>query len=307
MSHVQFKVVIDAVDLDATRSVVGHLEETLDPPPLAVTHFEAKPTGYRIEAYFDDPPELEQLETDLAGLGKHGISAPRLEDVPDANWVTISQAALPPVHAGRFVVHGSHDLAKIGRRPGALLIDAGEAFGTAHHATTQGCLEALDRVTRARTFHHVLDLGCGSGVLAIAASRSLPHARVHASDIDPIATFVAAANAAANGARGRVKIVTSVGFQHPILRAAMPCDLILANILAGPLIQLAPAMREALDGGGLAVLSGLLVGQARAVTTAYLAQGFHLVRRADHAGWTALTLQSRGPRRRRHRTRRGIH
>jgi ribosomal protein L11 methyltransferase len=139
--------------------------------------------------------------------------------------------------------------------------------------------------------HRVLDLGCGSGVLAIAAARILPHARVIASDIDPVATEVARANAAANGARNRVRVVTAVGFEHPVLRASGPYDLILANILAGPLILLAPAMRRAVPVGGVVILSGLLVTQAAEVTAAYRAQGFHVADRADIAGWTALTLQ----------------
>jgi ribosomal protein L11 methyltransferase len=288
---VHIKVVIDAADLDAARSATGYLSEMLEPPPLAVTHFEAKPHGYRIEAYFDETPDLPALADALTALGKAGLSVPRLEAVPNENWVTISQAALPPVIAGRFVVHGSHDAARVGRRHGALLIDAGEAFGTAHHATTQGCLEAFDKIARYMSIHRVLDLGCGSGVLAIAAARALPHATVLASDIDPVATDVARANVIANGARNRVRVVTATGLDHPVLRSAGPYDLILANILAAPLIRLAPAMRRAVPIGGVVILSGLLVTQAAEVTAAYRAQGFRIADRADIVGWSALTLQ----------------
>jgi ribosomal protein L11 methyltransferase len=285
----QTKLIVPAADLDAARSATGYLGEMLDPPPLAVTHFEAKPNGYLVEAYFDDAPALDEIDAALQALDKPGIGPARFEDVPDANWVSISQAALPPVEAGRFVVHGSHDAARIGRRPGAILIDAGEAFGTAHHATTQGCLEALDIAVRARPFKRVLDLGCGSGVLAIAASRLLPSAQVTASDIDPVATEVAAANARANGAT-RVHVVTAVGLEHGSLRARAPFDLILANILAGPLIVLAPKLRAVLLPGATVILSGLLVTQAEEVMAAYRAQGFRLTRRLDRTGWSALSL-----------------
>lgn len=289
----QIKLVIVAADLDAARSATGYLGEILDPPPLAVSHFERQPSGYTVEAYFDEVPDLDALTSALLDLGKPGIGAPQVETVPDANWVSISQAALPPVQAGRFVIHGSHDATRVGRRPGAILIDAGEAFGTAHHATTQGCLELLDYVARTRPYQRVLDLGCGSGVLAIAAARLLPHARVVASDIDPVATDVARANMRANGAT-RVTVVTAAGLDHGALRHAGPYDLILANILAGPLITLAPAMRRALSGGGTAILSGLLITQADEVSAAYRAQGFRLIRRLDRTGWTALTLQRGG-------------
>jgi ribosomal protein L11 methyltransferase len=286
----QIKLVIPTEDLDAARSAAGYLGEILDPPPLAVTHFERQPSGYLVEAYFEEAPDMASIVGALALLGKPGIGAPLLEDVPDANWVTISQEALPPVEAGRFVIHGSHDAARVGRRHGAILIDAGEAFGTAHHATTQGCLESLDHVVRRRAFARVLDLGCGSGVLAIAASRLLPHAKVVASDIDPIAVDVARANARANGAQ-RIATVTAAGLDHGALRAAGPYDLILANILAGPLITLAPSLRRALEPGAIAILSGLLVSQADEVSATYRAQGFRLIRRLDRNGWTALTLQ----------------
>lgn len=284
----QTKLFIPASTSDAARSAAGWLGEALEPPPLAVTHFEA-PGGFVVEAYFDEAPEVEAIAAALAELGIDGLGTPRLDAVPDENWVAISQAALPPVTAGRFVIHGSHDAARVGRRPGAILIDAGEAFGTAHHQTTQGCLEALDRVVRRRAYTRVLDLGCGSGVLAIATARLLPKARVIASDIDPIATEVAAANARANGAIA-IETVTAAGLDHGALRAHGPYDLIIANILAGPLIELAPAIRRALASRGTVILSGLLVSQAEQVAAAYRAQGFKLRWRFDRTGWSALTL-----------------
>lgn len=285
----QHKVVLDAADLDGARTAAGVLGELYEPAPLAVTQFEAGP-NFRVEAYFETEPDVSAIVEAIAAAGASGLSVPRYEAVPDENWVAISQAALPPVSAGRFVVHGSHDAALIGRRLNAILIDAGEAFGTAHHATTEGCLDAIDRITRRRTYDRVLDLGCGSGVLAIAASRALPHAHLIASDIDPIATDVARANIRANGAAGRIEVVTAVGFDHPKLRPPMSYDLIIANILAAPLIMLAPKMRQALQADGTVILSGLLSTQAAEVIAAYRAQGFVVRARRDIAGWSTLTL-----------------
>lgn len=286
----QHKVVLDAADLDGARTAAGVLGELYEPGPLAVTQFENGPKSFRVEAYFEAEPDVASIAEAITATGAVGLSPPRYEAVPDENWVSISQAALPPVEAGRFVVHGSHDAYRIGRRLNAILIDAGEAFGTAHHATTEGCLDAIDRVTRRRPYSRVLDLGCGSGVLAIAASRALPHARLIASDIDPIATDVARANIRANGAGRRIEVVTSVGFDHPKLRPPMSYDLIIANILAAPLIMLAPKMRQALQADGTVILSGLLATQAAEVIAAYRAQGFVVLARRDIAGWSTLTL-----------------
>jgi ribosomal protein L11 methyltransferase len=287
----QVKIVIRAADFDAARSVAGFLGEAAVPEPLAVTSFEDGPTAHRVEAYFDVAPDLAALDLALADLGVAGISPAALEAVPDENWVSISQAALPPVSAGRFVVHGSHDTHKVGAAQGAILIDAGEAFGTAHHATTLGCLLAIDRLARRRTFRRVLDLGCGTGVLAIAAAKVMPQARVLGSDIDPIATEVAMANARANGMGQRIGFVTATGLSHPRLKRAH--DLIIANILARPLIALAPKLRGAVASGGCVVLSGLLVIQAAEVFAHYRAAGFILDRRQDITGWSILTLVAR--------------
>ncbi len=287
----QTKIVICTADFDAARSVAGFLSEALVPEPLAVTAFEDGLTAHKVEAYFNIAPDVTALDRALADLGVAGISAAVAEAVPDENWVSISQAALPPVIAGRFVVHGSHDAEKVGAARGAILIDAGEAFGTAHHATTLGCLLAIDRLARRGGFGSVLDLGCGTGVLAIAAARVLPHAHVIGSDIDPIATTVAIGNARVNGLGQRLRFVTATGLDHPQLRG--PHDLIIANILARPLIELAPRLRRAMRTGGRAVLSGLLVTQAAEVSAHYRAAGFVLERRQDIAGWSILTLVAR--------------
>ena len=287
------KVVIEVGDLGPARELSRRLGDAEFPAAVAVTMFEIAGThGWRVEAYYEDTPDaaaLLLLSGDLMAAG----GAIAIEAVPDENWVAISQAALPPVEAGRFLVHGSHDRARVGFRLNAIEIDAGEAFGTAHHATTQGCLDALDRFARRRSFRHVLDLGCGSGVLAIAAARLLPKAQITASDIDVEAVRVAAGNVAANRAGGRIEVLVSAGLDHPDLRGAGHFDLVLANILAGPLIHLAPDLRAALEVGGLAVLSGILAEQAREVQAAFVAAGFSLKEKRITNGWATLVLERR--------------
>lgn len=287
----QSKIIIPCADFDAARSVAGFLEEALVPSPLAVTVFEDGAPAQRVEAYFEVAPPLDALRRLLAELGKPGVGAVKLELIPDENWVTVSQAALPPITAGRFTVHGSHDRHNVTLGPGAIEIDAGEAFGTAHHATTLGCLMAIDRLTRRHKFKSVLDLGCGSGVLAIAAARTLPLADIVASDIDPIATEVAANNARKNRVGRRIRFITATGLDHSTLRRPAAFDLIIANILARPLIELAPRLREALTPHGRLVLSGLLATQAAEVFANYRSAGFVMEKREDVVGWSILTLR----------------
>jgi ribosomal protein L11 methyltransferase len=284
-----FKLRIEAADADAGRSAAGLLGERIDPEPLAVTLFEAEPPLFTVEVYYDTPPALDAIATALAELA--GVDTPSLQEVPDLNWVALSQAALPPVEAGRLWLHGSHDRWRFAMRRTAIEIDAGEAFGTGHNPTTAGSLVALDALARRRNFRRVLDLGCGSGVLAIAAARLIATARIFAVDNDPIATEIARANARLNRAGRRLAIVTASGFDHPRVRRAAPFDLVLANILPRPLLRLAPQMHRALARGGIAVLSGLLNQQAREVAMAYRAHGFRLVACERRGGWTILTLQ----------------
>ncbi|MFZ1108747.1 MAG: 50S ribosomal protein L11 methyltransferase [Rhodomicrobium sp.] len=210
------------------------------------------------------------------------------EAIPDADWVSETQKALPPVRAGRFLVHGSHDRGEIASI-WAIEIDAGRAFGTAHHGTTKGCLAAIGRLTApART---VLDLGTGSGVLAIAAAKALSHrARIAAADLDPIAIEVARENCRKNGA-ACVRFFIGDGLKPASAYRAAPFDLVMANILAKPLLKLAPRLRTLTRLGGALILSGLLSGQAREVLARYRATGFRLVRRSDLEGWATLTLK----------------
>jgi ribosomal protein L11 methyltransferase len=287
-----FKLRLNAADLEAGRAAADLLGELAEPPALAVTLFEARPPAFTVEAYYASAPPLARLGEALAGLGA-GLGEPALEEVPDENWVALSQSALSPVAAGRFLVHGRHDRARVGARRTAIEIEAGEAFGTGHNATTALCLEALDRLTLRHTFVRVLDLGCGSGVLAIAAARLLPAARVLAVDDDPVATAVARANTRLNRVAARVRVIDAAGFAHGALRAVPALDLVLANVLPGPLMALAPDIRRRLRPGGIVVLSGLLDAQAREVGACYLAHGFRLLGRSRRSGWTALVLLRR--------------
>jgi ribosomal protein L11 methyltransferase len=286
-----FKVCVGAPDLETGRAACDVLER-LDPAPLAVTLFERGPPRFVVEAYYDRRPGLDEIGLRLAERDAR-LGAPALEEVPDRNWVALSQAALPPIAAGRFIVHGSHDRARFALRRLAVEVEAGEAFGSGHNATTALCLESLDAVARRRRPRRVLDLGCGSGILGIAAARVGPTACVLATDNDPVAVTVAAANARLNQVGRRVRVLQAAGFAHPALRRPGSFDLVLANLLPGPLVALALPMRKALGSGGVAVLSGLLDHQVREVAAAYGAAGFCLVRRLQRAGWTALTLARR--------------
>lgn len=283
-----YKIAMAASDQDMARTLSGALSDLVEPPPDAVTTFESG-DGWIVEAYYAEHPDSERLTKELGALLSFAVPQIEVVEVPDENWVAISQAALPPVSAGRFTIHGSHDRGLVPRGPNTLLIDAGEAFGTAHHATTQGCLIALDRVTRRRQFESVLDLGCGSGVLAIAAARALPGARIEASDNDPVAISVARTNARLNGVAGRIRMWVADGLPRSRVREGN-YDLILANILADPLVALAQDVAWALRPGGVVILSGLLVRQAEYVIAAYRSHGFSLVDHRRLAGWSTLTL-----------------
>ncbi len=249
--------------------------------------------GWRIEAYFPETPDLNLIASVLAdALGGRETPNIRVEAVPEEDWVTLSQRGLPPVRAGRFLIHGSHARDAALAKQFAIEIEAGRAFGTAHHGTTQGCLIAIsDLAKRDRAIGNVLDMGTGSGVLAIAATKAL-RARVLAVDIDPVAVTVARENCRINGVADRVQAVCASRLSHPGVRARGSFDLIVANILAGPLIELAASMHAALDRRGLIILSGLLDSQEAEVWGRYKT-GFALVNRRSLDGWTTLTLIKR--------------
>ncbi len=285
-----FKLRIEVPGLALGRAASDIIEAWDEPAPLAVTLFELHPPAFAVEAYFGEPPDLGEVALRLAELDP-GLADATLEQVPDQNWVALSQASLPPIAAGRFVVHGSHERDRFAMRLLAVEIEAGEAFGSGHNATTALCLEALDTLARRRRpLRRVLDLGCGSGVLAIAAARMAPAARVLAVDNDPVAVAIARQNARLNRVSGRVRVLQADGLHHPTLRRGGPFDVVLANILPGPLIGLAPPLRRAIGRAGTVVLSGLLDHQAREVAATWRANGFRLARRLQRAGWTALVV-----------------
>ncbi len=288
------RITLSVATRDMAHTLAGAIQNLIDPPPEALTLFDVPETGgWRIDAYYDDPPTPQILRENLSillGIAPSEAGEITLEDVPELNWVALSQAALPPVIAGRFTIHGSHDTNRVPQGPGSILIDAGEAFGTAHHATTYGCLLAIDQLTRSRTFHNVLDLGCGSGVLAIAVHRALPRARITATDLDAPSIGVARENARLNGCGRAIAFHVAGGLNHPALRGQR-YDLLIANILADPLIHLARDIAGSVAPGGNLILSGLLVSQAPSVIAAYRASGFHLTQHARIHEWATLVLR----------------
>ena len=284
-------------DRATARSLSGLLGEIIEPVASAVSLFEDAGERWRVEAYYDASPDMAVLRSSvkslLADTTGFQVSTLALVRVEDENWVARSQAALPPVEAGRYFIHGSHDRMRAMGRLSAIEIDAGEAFGTAHHASTEGCLAALSRLTLQRNFQSVLDLGTGSGVLSIAAALSLPQADITASDIDVRATGVAKSNIAQNGKSARIRVVTADGLQHHQLSIPVSYDLILANILAEPLMHLAPQIARVCRPRAVVVLSGILLHQAAPVIATYCAMGFHLLQKIRLEGWATLVLVKR--------------
>jgi ribosomal protein L11 methyltransferase len=258
--------------------------------PLSIVEIDEKAAIFEISAYAD---EAEAGVAELLGsLVPAGIEPRRfdVEPVPDIDWVTKSLEGLQPVRAGRFLVHGSHDRDR--RRIGdiAIEIEAGLAFGTGHHGTTAGCLQVLSEVVRRERPRNALDLGTGSAVLAIALAK-MAHIPILATDIDPVATAVARENVQINGVTAYVACATAPGFHHPAFSRAGPFDLIVANILARPLMRLAPDMARHVAPGGSLVLSGILDSQRDAVISAYVGQRFRHVRTLHREGWVAIHLK----------------
>ena len=263
-----------------------------EPPVLVADEPDpAQPDAWLIRAYFDHAPSLGEL----ALLRDLGTSEPAVEVLPEADWVTMSQAGLEPIRVGRFFVHTP---AYRAQPPGTIAfeIDAGLAFGTGQHATTAGCLETLDALERdGERFLNIADIGTGTGLLAFAALALWPQARCIATDIDPIAVEVSRDNAAINHvplgtAAGALLLTVADGMAAPELAQRAPYDLLIANILARPLIDLAPGFAAALAPGGAIVLAGLLDTQAEAVAGAYEAAGLTRVRRSP-GEWPVLLLR----------------
>ena len=262
-----------------------------DHPPILVADEpdETKPGEWLIHAYFDHEPTGEEIAL-LASLGS---GAPEVEQLGDANWVALSQAGLQPIRAGRFTVHTPTCPPDAGRIN--FEIDAGLAFGTGQHATTAGCLATLDLLKNNNcSFTNIVDVGTGTGLLAFAALALWPGAKCIATDIDPVAIEVARENAAINRVKlghgaGELLLAVADGMDSPMLAARAPFDLIVANILAGPLIELAPDFAKALAPGGTIILAGLLGTQADAVVAAYEKLGLTLTDRGS-GEWPVLVL-----------------
>ena len=240
---------------------------------------------WRIDAYPTSDEEADRFEAVLDDAG--GLKVTR-EVLADADWLAMALSGLPPVRAGRFFIYGMHDRGKTPASTVNLRIEAGAAFGTGHHGTTVGCLLAYDRLIKARRFAKVLDVGAGTGVLAIAAAKTGATLAV-GTDIDRVSVRISRENAAVNQTRAR--FVHASGLNHRLVAGHAPYDLVFANILARPLISLAQDIKGALKPGGIAILSGLLRSQERAVKAAYLSRGFHVRFVIRRDAWVALVLQ----------------
>jgi ribosomal protein L11 methyltransferase len=259
--------------------------------PVSVLEVDEDRDIHGVSVYVDDEEAEEAGKRIAAALGSDLFGLELLhEPVPDIDWVTHSLEGLAQVRAGRFVVHGSHDMPQSigGQIP--ILIDAGLAFGTGHHGTTAGCLDMISQVVRNEKPRNALDVGTGSAVLAIAIAKLAPIA-VLATDIDPIAVKVARENVRLNGAAARVRCETAAGMRHAAILSSAPFDLIVANILARPLMELAPKLAAQLASGGSVILSGILASQRRRVLAAYRPQALFHVRTLWRNGWVTLHLR----------------
>lgn len=280
--------------LDVPADARGAFEDALtalEPGPVSVSAVPIENGVWRVEALFGRMPAPEEIASVLELVADAlDMVCPRIavDALPERDWVAESLRGLGPVEAGRFRVVGSH-LADGPRSGTTLLVEAGPAFGSGHHETTRGCLLALDWLARWRRPARVLDLGCGSGVLALAAAATF-RTSVLASDIDAVAVRTARDNARLNGLGPWVRAVQSDGFENLALRRAGPFDLILANILAEPLKALAPDIARHLASNGVVVLSGLLARQEARVRAAYRAQDLVPMRRFLLGNWPTLAL-----------------
>lgn len=276
------------------RSVAEAAAASLDSDPLlegatySILEEDEDKGIWRIDAFPNDEDDVRGIEARLKAFPELTVI---VEKLADADWLAMSLSGLPPVRAGRFFVYGAHDQGRVPRNTINLKIDAGAAFGTGHHGTTVGCLQAYDDLLKRERFERVLDVGCGTGILAIAAAKTGSKVAV-GTDIDAPSVRIANENAKLNQADAR--FVHAYGLNDRKVRAHGPYDLVFANILAPPLVSLAQEIKEALAIGGVAILSGLLRTQERRVTAAYLSRGFVLESRIRNDAWSALVLRRVG-------------
>lgn len=274
---------------DAAESLAAALER-MTPEPTGVGVFEIEDGSglWEVGGYFLETPDSATLALIALAFGAAPFA---VSELPEIDWVAKVRRDLAPVEAGRFYLYGSHDAHTLPESRIGLLIEATVAFGTGHHGTTLGCLRALDRLeARGIVARNVADIGCGTGVLAMAAAKLWPNP-VIASDIDAVAVEVAVANAAVNDLADKLICLEAAGFDHPQIAAAAPFDLVVANILKGPLIELAPDVARHTGPGAHVILSGLLTVQADSIRTAYQAQGFGLIDHEEIGEWSTLTLK----------------
>ncbi len=276
------------------RRVVDLLTESFFEGQAAIAASEGPGGRWDITVHFAEAPDQASIR-ELVAIAAGGEVARDItfDTVEVRDWVKATLEQLVPVRAGRFIVHGHHDRLKVAPNKLGIEIEAALAFGTGHHGTTRGCLLLLDSVLKARRPARVLDLGTGTGVLAIAAAKAL-HGEVLASDIDPLSVRVARDNARLNGAANRVQAIHATGFSAPQFRQHGPFDLVLANILANPLRQMATPMARHLAPSALVILSGLLPYQANSVIAAYRARGLILLRHLRVEGWSSLLMRNVG-------------
>ena len=302
MSASGWKLALPCTKQEAERIAAEATEiEALEPPPVLMTSEPdpSRPDEWRLDAYFDDEPDAAAVAAVRRLVpSSAGIDA-AIAPLDDEDWLRMSQRELEPILAGRFCVHTSAHRSEVPDGAVALEIDAGRAFGTGHHETTTGCLMALDRLKETGiACTNVLDLGTGTGLLAFAALKLWPGARATASDIDPVAIEVAAENAGVNDVRlggnaGALELVVATGLDDERLAARAPYDLVIANILAAPLIELAAAVAGAMQPGGRLILAGLLSSQAGAVASAYRRQGLTATFTIERGDWPTLVMRKR--------------
>lgn len=273
------------------QSVVTEVDEVFDDVALSLSSFEADVDGVEwvVEVLTEHELTVADVQARLARLSAKA-RAVEVSYLKQKDWVSEVQKSFPPLQAGRFFIYGSHYKGELPAGSVPILIDAGMAFGSGEHETTSGCLRALDELGESRQFTRLLDMGCGSGILAIAMAK-LWQRPVVAADIDEVAVKVTEENAALNHEAQHLLTCTSDGYQHPLIAEHAPYDLIVANILARPLVELAPDLARHLAPGGMVVLSGLLDRQEKDVLAAHEAQGLTLVSRYPQNGWHTLLLK----------------
>ncbi|WP_254474342.1 50S ribosomal protein L11 methyltransferase [Bartonella sp. B1098] len=257
--------------------------------PLALTEVDEKNAIYELSLYVDQDNQ-EHVSKRFAQTLSIDSDKINREVLPNIDWVQKSLEGLQPIHAGPFFLHGSHNRNDIPQGVFPIEIDANQAFGTGHHGTTAGCLEMIAKVMKHENPQNALDLGTGSGVLAIGIAKLKPIA-ILASDIDPIAIKVAQHNIALNGVEKYIRAITAIGFAHDEIASRAPFDLIIANILANPLIELAPEMVQVLQKGGSLVLSGILEEQHDLVLESYVKQGLKHLETYHCQGWVTIHLK----------------